>query len=63
MIATLKEIWEYRTMIRSLVHKDLRGRYKASVLGFLWTFILPLCQLLRLRRYRVKNRRCRCRRE
>ena len=44
MIATLKEIWEYRTMIRSLVHKDLRGRYKASVLGFLWTFILPLCQ-------------------
>ena len=46
MIATLKEIWEYRTMIRSLVHKDLRGRYKASVLGFLWTFILPLCQLL-----------------
>ena len=46
MIATLKEIWEYRTMIRSLVHKDLRGRYQASVLGFLWTFIVPLCQLL-----------------
>ena len=46
MIKTLKEIWEYRTMIRSLVHKDLRGRYQASVLGFLWTFIVPLCQLL-----------------
>ena len=45
MIRTLKEIWEYRTMIRSLVHKDLRGRYQASVLGFLWTFIVPLCQL------------------
>ena len=45
MIGTLKEIWEYRTMIRSLVHKDLRGRYQASVLGFLWTFIVPLCQL------------------
>ena len=45
MIKTLKEIWEYRTMIRSLVHKDLRGRYQASVLGFLWTFIVPLCQL------------------
>ena len=43
---TLKEIWAYRTMIRSLVHKDLRGRYQASVLGFLWTFIVPLCQLL-----------------
>ena len=46
MIRTLKEIWEYRTMIRSLVHKDLRGRYQASALGFLWTFIVPLCQLL-----------------
>ena len=45
MIGTLKELWEYRTMIRTLVHKDLRGRYQASVLGFLWTFIVPLCQL------------------
>ncbi len=43
---TLKEIWAYRTMIHALVHKDLRGRYQASVLGFLWTFIVPLCQLL-----------------
>ncbi len=46
MIRTIKEIWEYREMILSLVHRDLRGRYKASVLGFLWTFIVPLCQLL-----------------
>ena len=46
MINTLKEIWEYRTMIASLVRKDLRGRYQASVLGFLWTFIVPLCQLI-----------------
>ena len=46
MIETIKEIWAYRSMIRSLVHKDLRGRYQASVLGFLWTFIVPLCQLL-----------------
>ncbi len=46
MMGTLKEIWAYRTMIFSLVHKDLRGKYKASLLGFLWTFIVPLCQLL-----------------
>ena len=45
MIETIKEIWAYRSMIQSLVHKDLRGRYQASVLGFLWTFIVPLCQL------------------
>lgn len=41
-----KEIYEYRQMIFSLVKKDLRGRYKGSVLGFLWTFINPLMQLL-----------------
>lgn len=42
---TLKEIFEYRQMIFSLVKKDLRGRYKGSVLGFMWTFINPLLQL------------------
>lgn len=43
---TLKEIYDYRQMIFSLVRKDLRGRYKGSVLGFLWTFINPLLQLV-----------------
>lgn len=43
---TLKEIYEYRQMIFSLVRKELRGRYKGSVLGFLWTFINPLLQLI-----------------
>lgn len=43
---SLKEIYEYREMINSLVRKELRGRYKGSVLGFLWTFINPLLQLL-----------------
>lgn len=43
---TLKEIFAYREMIFSLVRKDLRGRYKGSVLGFLWTFINPLFQLI-----------------
>lgn len=41
-----KEIYQYREMIFSLVRRDLRGRYKASFLGFLWTFINPLCQIL-----------------
>jgi ABC-2 type transport system permease protein len=43
---TIKEIYEYRQMIFGLVKKDLRGRYKGSVLGFLWTFINPLLQLI-----------------
>jgi len=41
----VKELWEYREMISSLVKRDLRSRYKGSVLGFLWMFLNPLLQL------------------
>ena len=43
---SLKELWDYREMLGSLVKKDLKTRYKGSILGFLWTFINPLLQLL-----------------
>ncbi|MGB8452460.1 MAG: ABC transporter permease [Anaerocolumna sp.] len=43
---TIRELYNYRQMIYSLVKRDLRGRYKGSVLGFLWTFINPLLQLV-----------------
>ena len=42
----LKEIYEYRQMIFRLVRKELRGRYKGSALGFFWTFLNPLLQLI-----------------
>lgn len=41
----LYEIYQYREMVHSLIRRDLRGRYKGSVLGFLWTFLNPLLQL------------------
>ena len=40
-----KEIWEYREMVASMVKRDLKSRYKGSVLGFLWMFLNPLLQL------------------
>ena len=43
---TIRELYEYREMIFSLVKRDLRGRYKGSVLGFAWMFINPLLQLI-----------------
>lgn len=43
---TINELYHYREMIASLVRKGLRGRYKGSVLGFLWTFLNPLLQLV-----------------
>lgn len=46
MFRRIGEIYRYREMIHNMVKKDLRGRYKSSVLGFLWTFINPLCQII-----------------
>ena len=42
----MKEIYEYKEMIFSLVRRELKGRYKNSILGFFWTFLNPLLQLL-----------------
>ena len=46
MIGHVKEILAYMDMVKSLVKRDLRGKYKGSILGFLWTFINPLCQII-----------------
>ena len=42
----IKELYDYREMLSNLVKKDLKVRYKGSVLGFLWTFLNPLLQLI-----------------
>lgn len=41
-----KQIYAYREMFVSLVKRELRGKYKGSVLGFAWTFVNPLLQLI-----------------
>ena len=42
---SVREIFNYREMINAFIRRDLRGRYKGSVLGFLWTFINTILQL------------------
>lgn len=42
----IKNVYLYREMIFSLVKRELRGRYKGSALGFLWTLINPLFQMI-----------------
>jgi len=46
VIQRIRNIYAYKDMIYSLVRRELRGRYKGSVLGFLWTYINPLCQVI-----------------
>lgn len=40
-----KKIYDYRELLKNNVKKDIRGRYKQSVLGVIWTFLNPLLQL------------------
>lgn len=46
LIKELSEVLVYRQMLFSSVKKDLRSRYRGSFLGFLWTFINPIMQLV-----------------
>ncbi len=41
-MAALRELIEYRELIRNLVLRDLKVRYRNSVLGFLWSLLNPL---------------------
>ena len=39
MYSDLKQLADYRELLRTLVSKDIRSRYKGSVLGFAWNFL------------------------
>jgi ABC-2 type transport system permease protein len=39
------DVWEYRELLGNLVRRELKVRYKDSVLGFLWTLLNPLLYL------------------
>jgi lipopolysaccharide transport system permease protein len=43
--ATAAAVLHYRQLIRSLVAKDLKLKYRGSVLGFLWSLVNPLLML------------------
>ncbi len=46
LAANLRELWRFRHLVRTLVERDLRVRYKNSVLGIAWTMVNPLIQVV-----------------
>jgi ABC-type polysaccharide/polyol phosphate export permease len=42
----LRQLPRYRALVQSLVTRELKARYRGSVLGFFWSFINPLLLLL-----------------
>jgi len=46
MLHNLRQLPRYRGLIQTLVVRELKARYRGSVLGYLWSFINPLLLLL-----------------
>lgn len=42
----LRELWRYRELICNLVARDLKVRYKSSVLGIAWSWMNPLLMMV-----------------
>jgi lipopolysaccharide transport system permease protein len=46
MLRHFKELYQYRGLLLSLTTRELKARYRGSVLGFLWTFLNPTLLML-----------------
>jgi len=45
MLSQLAELWRYRELVSNLVVRDLKVRYKNSVLGIAWSWLNPLLMM------------------
>ena len=42
----LGDIWRYRELLVNLIRKELKVKYKNSVLGFVWSLLNPVLYLV-----------------
>lgn len=42
----IQSLYQYRELLKTNIKKEIRGKYKGSFLGVLWSFINPLLQVL-----------------
>lgn len=42
MLEELREVWRYRDLLAQLIARNIKVRYKRSVLGIAWTMLNPL---------------------
>jgi ABC-type polysaccharide/polyol phosphate export permease len=46
LIRHARELWRYRELVLNLVIRELKARYKNSVLGFVWSLLNPIGMML-----------------
>jgi len=45
-LAKFRELYHYRFLLRNLISRDLKARYKNSIFGVLWSLLNPLAMML-----------------
>jgi len=46
VVNRLKEIYNFKNLVYNLVSRDLKVKYKGSILGFFWSLLNPLIMLI-----------------
>ena len=46
MLKVFKNLYNYRELLKTNVKKEIRGKYKNSFLGVIWSFLNPLLQIM-----------------
>ena len=46
MLGQLREIFKFKNLTYNLVSRDLKVKYKGSILGFFWSLLNPLAMLI-----------------
>lgn len=46
MFKALTELWKYRQLLYDLTARELKIRYRRSVLGFVWSLVTPIFQIV-----------------
>ncbi|MFC2172723.1 ABC transporter permease [Acidobacteriota bacterium] len=46
MHASLKKLYNHRVLVETLVIRELKARYRGSILGYFWSFLNPVLLLL-----------------
>ena len=62
IVVMIKDCFKFRNLIYELVSRDIKVRYRRSVLGMLWTILTPIMQMLvmalvfsKLFRFEIEN--------
>src|SRR4030042_5315576 len=46
MIKDILKLWQYRVLIANLIMREIKQRYKQSILGYFWVILNPFFQML-----------------